>query len=179
MIKSITLVLVFAMITSSVDAFVLEKTRSGSVNDNAFLDSSLCVSNDSSDIWSRIADKQEWFMLDTKPLSTIDSIPVEFQNFYAKFISDSIFQIESIDISFLAVMAECESTVILNPSNWTFFRYDFRLDFDNRLDSNAIYYNEQKFYFQQFRKEVGLLFCIGFEKTNGFWLLTLYEDVNC
>ncbi len=129
------------------------------------------------DIWERIDKKGEWFKGDSKIFLTTDSISADFVDFYNKFISDSIFQREHIHFPFLAAIGECDTTIQLNESNWENYICDFRKDFYNPLDSNVIYQNESKFYYQNYQMEIGLLFRIGFEKQDGKWILTLY-DVN-
>jgi len=128
-------------------------------------------------IWERVDKKGEWFKIDSKIFMTTDSISADFTDFYDKFISDSIFQLEHIRFPVLAVIGECDTTIQLNKSNWENYSFDFRKDFYNPLDSNVIYENETQFYYQNYRKEIGLLFRIGFEKQDGKWILTLY-DVN-
>ena len=128
-------------------------------------------------IWERIDKKGEWFKGDSKLLLTTDSISADFADFYNEFISDSIYQREHIQFPVLAAIGDCDTTIQLNESNWKNYNYDFRKDFYNPQDSNVIYQNESKFYYLNYRKEIGLLFRIGFEKRDGKWILTLY-DVN-
>jgi len=106
-------------------------------------------------------------------------LSVEFIEFYEKFISDSIFQKEHINFPILAVISECDSTIDLTNKNWKNYTWDFRKDFYNPNDSNLIYLNKDRFYFESTRKEVGLLFQIGFEKVNENWFLTFYIVNTC
>ena len=131
------------------------------------------------DIWERMDKKGEWFKSDSKFLLTTDSISADFSDFYNRFISDSIYQRNHIQFPVLAAIGECDTTIQLNDSNWENYNYDFRKDFYNPMDSNVIYQNESKFYYQNYRKEIGLLFRIGFEKRDGKWILTLFEVNAC
>lgn len=133
----------------------------------------------STDIWEKTESKTIWFKQDSKLYRSIDSLPEEFIEFYEKFISDSNFQKEHINFPIMAVIAECDSTITLTDRNWENYTWDFRKDFNNPNDSNLIYSNSDRFYFECNRKEIGLLFQIGFEKMNGTWFLTLYIVNTC
>lgn len=133
----------------------------------------------STKIWEKIENKEIWFKLDSKLYRSIDSLPKEFIEFYEKFISDSNFQKEHINFPILAVIAECDSTIDLTNKNWENYTWDFRKDFNNPNDSNLIYLTKDRFYFENTRKEVGLLFQIGFEKINEKWFLTFYIVNTC
>jgi hypothetical protein len=54
------------------------------------------------------------------------------------------------------------------------FNRGFRKNYNNPLDGNLMYTNDNKFYFKNFRKETGELMRMGFERINGEWYLTLY-----
>lgn len=131
------------------------------------------------DLWDKIENKGKWFTKDTKIYYSIDSLSPNFIGFYENFITNKAFQKEHINYPILAVIGECDTTIILNESNWENYDYDFRKDFFNVLDSNIIYQSETKFYFKNYRKEIGLLFQIGFEKNDGKWYLTLYQVNAC
>lgn len=128
-------------------------------------------------IWEKIDLKSQEFIENSKVYSTIDSMPKDFIEFYERFISDSNFQKEHIKFPILAVIGECDSTILLDSKNWEIDKWDFRENFYDPQDSNLIYQNESKFYFKNIRKDVGKIFEIGFEKHDGIWYLTLY-DVN-
>jgi hypothetical protein len=133
----------------------------------------------STKIWEKIENKEIWFKVDSKLYRSIDSLPKEFIEFYEKFISDSNFQKEHINFPIIAVIAECDSTIVLTKKNWNNYTWDFRKDFNNPNDSNLIYLDKDRFYFENTRKEVGLLFQIGFEKINEKWFLTFYIVNTC
>jgi hypothetical protein len=130
-------------------------------------------------IWAKIDKKKVWFLEETKTYKTIDSIPIDFDDFYAKFISDSTFQKEHIESSILGAIGECDSTIILSDKNWEYLLLDFRSDFYNPLDSNTVSFNKSKILIENFRMEIGFLFQMGFEKKNGNWYLTLITIDNC
>lgn len=125
------------------------------------------------DIWTKIDKKKDWFLEGTQTFKTIDSIPIDFNDFYSKFISDSIFQKEHIEFSILGAIGECDSTIILSDKNWEYLHLDFRTDFYNPLDSNTVSLNKSKILIENYRKEIGPIFQMGFEKKNGNWFLTL------
>ena len=152
--------------------------RGSRENDKNGIDT-LKLDSRSTNIWNKIDDKAIWFKLDSKLYRSIDSLPNEFIEFYEKFISDLNFQKEHINFPILAVIANCDSTINLTKKNWEKYTWDFRKDFSNPNESNLIYLNKDRFYFESTKKEIGLLFQIGFEKINGKWFLTLYMENNC
>ena len=130
-------------------------------------------------IWETIENKENWFKTDSKIYRSIDSLPAEFVEFYEKFISDSTFQQGHINFPITAVVVECDSTIVLTRENWKKFTWDIRKDFYAPNDSNSIYLDKDRFYYENIRKEIGLLFQIGFEKINGKWWLTFYIANTC
>ena len=131
------------------------------------------------DIWAKIDKKKVWFLEATQTYKTIDSIPIDFMDFYSRFISDSKFQKEHIEFAILGAIGECDSTIILSQKNWEYLNSDFRTDFYNPLDSNSVSLNKSKILIENYRKEIGLIFQMGFEKKNGEWFLTLITIENC
>jgi len=131
------------------------------------------------DVWSDFDKKETWFMKDAMLLHSIDELPDDFITFYGRFISDKEYQKKHIRFPILAAVGECDTTIILGKVNWEIFSWDFRKEFYNPLDSNIIYLNKNKFYFKNIRKEIGELFRMGFEKTEGEWFMTLYLLNNC
>jgi hypothetical protein len=131
------------------------------------------------DIWTKIDKKKAWFLEGSKTFITIDSLPVDFNNFYSTFISDTTFQKEHIEFPILGAIAECDSTIILTDRNWEVLHFDFRSDFYNPLDSNTVTINKSKILIENYRKEIGIIFQIGFEKKNDDWFLTLIMINNC
>lgn len=129
--------------------------------------------NEKEDIWAKIDKKKVLFLEETETYVTIDSLPIDFNDFYAKFISDSTFQKERIESSLLGVIGECDSTIILSINNWEYLNTDFRSDFYNPLDSNTVSISISKILIENYRKEIGLIFQMGFEKKNNKWFLTL------
>lgn len=134
---------------------------------------------DKEDIWAKIDKKKVWFLEATQTYKTIDSIPIDFMDFYSRFISDSNFQKEHIEFAILGAIGECDSIIILSQKNWEYLNSDFRTDFYNPLDSNSVSLNKSKILIENYRKEIGLIFQMGFEKKNGEWFLTLITIENC
>ncbi|MBK6967052.1 MAG: DUF4348 domain-containing protein [Bacteroidales bacterium] len=124
-------------------------------------------------MWDKIDQKKVWFLEETETFKTIDSLPIDFNDFYTKFISDSTFQKERIESSLLGVIGECDSTIILSDKNWEHLNTDFRSDFYNPLDSNTVSISKSKILIENYRKEIGLIYQMGFEKKNNQWFLTL------
>jgi len=131
------------------------------------------------DIWADFDKKETLFIKDAVLYHSIESLPEDFISFYNKFISDTEYQKVHIKFPILAAVSECDTTIILNKSNWEIFNWDFRKDFYNPLDSNIIYLSKNKFYFKNIREEIGELFRMGFEKIEGEWYMTYYLADAC
>ena len=126
--------------------------------------------------------KIKWFKKGLKGYSNSTLLPKSFIEFYPKFVSDSLFQKENISFDkLIGYIAECESTIILNSDNWTYDKEDFVkfLTEGNKTEpieewNNQVYSNEDKVLFEFEKKEIGMIYRIGFEKINDKWNLTFY-----
>lgn len=110
---------------------------------------------------------------------SVDSIPAEFISFYEKFITDSVFQLKHIRFPLEGGIYECEETFNWVKSEWRFMNLDFRKDFYNELDNNTISYNNTSLIYKNYRKEIGLLSEMRFEKINDIWYLVFFQVNAC
>ena len=128
-------------------------------------------------IWDKVSDKQNWFLEKTKQFDHIDSIPIDFVEFYEKFISDSAYQFQHVKFPILGVIGECDTTILLNSKNWEYLNWDFRPEFNDENYSNITAYNDSLFYYRITLDEIGQLSQLGFKKLHNEWYL-IFCDFN-
>ena len=126
-------------------------------------------------IWDSVDLQVNRLSKDCSKFSSIDSLRSDFIIFYDQFISDSIFQVSCINENTISVIGECDTTIILNRSNWEMISWDFRDDFYNSDYENLLFINDSKVLFRAIRKEIGDIVKLGFEKIDGKWMLVLYD----
>lgn len=139
------------------------------------------------ELFSKEEKKIKWFKKGLKGYSDTALLPKSFIEFYPKFVSDSLFQKENIKFDkLIGYISECDSTIILNSDNWTYDKHDFVkfLTDGNETEpidiwNNHVYSTEDKVFFEFERKEIGMIFQIGFEKINDKWNLTFYSVNAC
>lgn len=166
------------LIFSSILLCLLVSCNNSRTNDTSSIKSTK-ISDDAPNIWEEIDKKTAWFKKGSNVYSSLDSIDSAFIEFYLKFITDHRYQLEHIQFPILGAIGECDTTIVLNASNWEDYTYDFRKDFYVSEDNIVMAQSDSRFYFEKYREEIGLLFSIGFEKRNGQWYLTLYNVNVC
>lgn len=142
---------------------------------------------DTKTIWDSVEVKANWFMNGIEPNRELNLIPPVFNEFYTKFITDSLFQKQHIAFEqFVGVIGQCDTTIRLNNANWIFTDWNFTEFFknDNNTENidgwdNTFFYSSSKFYYQFRLKEVGWIYKTGFEKIGDNWQLTLYYVNAC
>ena len=132
------------------------------------------------DILKLVNDKIDFFKNNGRICYNLDSINPDFTQFYKKFITDSVFQINHVKFPINGMYEECEGeSVEATINNWRFLNFDIRNDFYYDLDSNLFYQNEKLFYYESHRKEVGIIAVLGFEKIDDIWYLVLFQFNSC
>lgn len=139
------------------------------------------------DLFSIEEKKIKWFKKGLKGYSDKALLPKSFIEFYPRFVSDSLFQKKNIKFDkLIGYISECDSTIILNSDNWTYDKDDFVkfLTEGNETEpieewNNHVYSTEDKVFFEFEKKEIGMIFQIGFEKINDKWNLTFYSVNAC
>jgi hypothetical protein len=145
-------------------------------------DQTTSQSNDSIEIMKELDDVGKYkirFTNNTINYSDPDSIPYDFKQFYNKFISDSIYQMNHIKFPLRGLLGECENSKLWKQSEWITIKWNFIVDFKNPLDSNIVSINDSKLYYENYRKEIGTFAEMGFEKINGEWFLVYYFINTC
>lgn len=125
-------------------------------------------------IWDRISQKGKWFENGETIQYHFDSIKNDFNLFYDRFISDSLYQINHINFPIVGAIGYCESTEIPDSNNWELITFDFRKNPDYKRYGYDLISTEDKFFLRSRLNEVGLISEIGFEKIEGEWQLTMF-----
>jgi len=139
------------------------------------------------ELFSNEEKKIKWFKKGLNGYSDTALLPKSFIEFYPKFVNDSLFQKENIKFDkLIGYISECDTTIILNSENWTYDNDDFVkfLTEGNKTEhidewNNHFYSTENKVFFEFEKKEIGMIFQIGFEKIYDKWNLTFYSVNAC
>jgi hypothetical protein len=97
----------------------------------------------------------------------------DFELFYSKFISDSIFQKSHIKFPLKNAISECDTTITLTEKNWHFDSNDIR-KYDKTIDRLIVKEGRNEFHFIIERIDVGILYKERFMKINNIWYLVYY-----
>jgi hypothetical protein len=130
-------------------------------------------------LWNECEKRKTSFYENANIYYQLDSIPLDFNKFYNRFIKDSTYHLNHISESFIGVSGDCEYTEYLNKNNWNFYSYDFRKDFFNPLNRNSIVLNDSTLLYIEYRIEVGEFQNMGFKKINNEWFLSYYYGDSC
>ncbi len=136
-------------------------------------------------IWDKIDRVANNFKSKAKASQDLSEIDKDFLMFYEKFLQDSLFQVERCDFNnFLGVVSECDTTIILNTSNWKYTDWNFTEFFNSPSDTtlvwkNYYYSSEDTFYYEFILEEVGVIYQVGFERINSRWYLAFYYINAC
>jgi hypothetical protein len=145
------------------------------------------LADDPKNIWEIIDTKANWFKENKQGYDNLALMPADFSEFYDRFISDSLYQVQHIYFnSLIGVIGDCDTTIHLNKYNWKFETWNFTEHFNNQHEEdniedwdNRIYFNNQTFFYEFNLNEVGIIYQTGFEKIKGSWQLTLMYVNNC
>ncbi len=112
-------------------------------------------------------------VLQSDSIAQIDDTTDDFNAFYARFISDSVFQKQHIVFPLKDAIVECNSVVTLTAQNWIFDSHDIRI-YDKASDTLSIKQTQTQCHFTLERKETGILYEMKFEKRPQGWYLVYY-----
>lgn len=136
-------------------------------------------------IWDKIDIVANNFKSKAKASQDLSEIDKDFLMFYEKFLQDSTFQVGRCNFNnFLGVVSECDTTIILNSSNWKYTDWNFTEFFNSPSDTtlvwkNYFYSSTDTFYYEFVLDEVGVIYQVGFERINSMWYLTFYHINAC
>jgi len=131
--------------------------------------------------WDKIFEKADSYRKVSEEYYDESFIPESFKVFANKFISDSLYQRESINFqTLIAVDFTCDDEIIFNDSNWTYENWHFLNHIGvDEIEENTFYFSSNVFFSQYMIKEVGIYRMFGFEKIDEEWKLTFYYLDNC
>ncbi|MEX1001394.1 MAG: DUF4348 domain-containing protein [Crocinitomicaceae bacterium] len=102
-----------------------------------------------------------------------------FEEFYERFIRDSLFQRTRIRSEFDYNVYTCDSNLNLSVNDLYFIEWDYRDDISSELNYVEIDSSNNNIKIEGFRKEVGKLYYLEFEKKGNKWFLNKYESFTC
>jgi len=102
----------------------------------------------------------------------------EFEKFYRKFLTDSVYQMQHTQFPLAGGVFECEEVIDWQTEGWSMMRDDIR-SFDPELDSLITGFSGTTCRFELVRKEVGTYKVVEFKKTGREWKLVYCEVVTC
>lgn len=105
-------------------------------------------------------------------------VDTSFENFYTRFISDSVFQISNVYCPLEGNYVDYDKTIKWTKENWDFINWDFRDEINNAEDSVNIVQTEMEFFFGSYCIDCGFSFEMGFEKMDGNWKMTRRQENN-
>ena len=136
-------------------------------------------------IWDFVDEKAEWFKKGLEPQTDTKLLPSNFKTFFEKFRTDSVFQIDNILFDrLIGVVAECDTTIILNSQNWEMLTWDIvnnLKEYPNSIEqfNNYFFSDSTRVLFEFELIEFGVISRFGFEKINGKWKHTLHYAGVC
>lgn len=102
----------------------------------------------------------------------------DFELFYDKFISDSIYQISKVRFPIKGVFADYEGEKEWTKETWPFMKWDLRKEIKNTDDSIAIDQSKNRLFFGTYCRGCGFSFEMAFEKIYQEWYLTYRQENN-
>jgi hypothetical protein len=131
--------------------------------------------------WELVRQRAKEYENVSSEYSDKNLIPEDFLVFANNFISSKQFQKEHIDYdNLIAVVGACEETYVLKKNNWVYDNWNFIefIGIDEEM-KNTFHYSDSIFYCKYVVKELGTIRILGFEKKDGKWNLTLYDNSDC
>jgi hypothetical protein len=102
----------------------------------------------------------------------------DFEVFYDKFISDSIFQISRVKFPIKGVYADYEGEIEWTKEKWPFMKWDVREEIKKTQDSISISQSKDRFFFGSYCLDCGFSFEMTFDKIENEWFLTYRQENN-
>ena len=101
-----------------------------------------------------------------------------FQTFYAQFISDSVFQLSSIDFPIRGQYEDYETQRPWKRETWPLINWDLYDTQANLGDSISIVQDSLSFFYGVYSRDSGLSFEMEFEKHEGKWWMSYRQENN-
>jgi len=105
-------------------------------------------------------------------------IYTDFESFYRKFSSDSIYQIAHVKFPVKGCYSDYDGDIEWTKDNWSFLRASIQDVIKERQDSIIVKQGPESFSFELYCIDCGFSFTMAFEKQNGGWYLTSRQDNN-
>ncbi|MGZ5243747.1 MAG: hypothetical protein ACXWW0_07620 [Bacteroidia bacterium] len=102
----------------------------------------------------------------------------DFEKFYLRFISDSVFQMERIKFPIQGKYEDIEGERKWSKSKWPLIKWDLSEEINNSDDSISVIQQESKFFFGSYCKDCGFSYEMQFDKIKNEWFLTYRQENN-
>ena len=114
----------------------------------------------------------------TKELASFKFKSADFETFYGRFISDSLFQMNRIQFPLEGKYQGYGNEKEWAKENWPLISWDFREVMNSSDDSISIQQNDTTFFFGTYCKDCGFSFEMEFEQFDEDWYLTYRQENN-
>ena len=102
----------------------------------------------------------------------------DFEHFYNKFISDSLFQISNIKFPIKGVYADYEGEEAWTKEKWPLIKVNLTENNTNSVDSISINQSEKSFFYGNYCTDCGFSFEMSFKKIKHQWYLIYRQENN-
>jgi len=137
-----------------------------------------CTTNTISKIIAPILDSATTIAKNKSDSIEFTFTDTSFENFYTRFISDSVFQITNVHCPLEGNYSDYDKTKKWTKEEWSFIELDFRDALNNSDDSLSIVQNDLEFFFGSYCRDCGFSFEMRFEKMDGSWKMTRRQENN-
>lgn len=102
----------------------------------------------------------------------------DFEHFYNKFISDSLFQISNIKFPIQGVYADHEGEEEWTKEKWPLIKFNLTENNTESVDSIYIIQSENSFFYGNYCTDCGFSFEMSFKKIKHQWYLVYRQENN-
>lgn len=102
----------------------------------------------------------------------------EFDQFYSKFISDSLFQLSRVSFPIDGGFADYEGEKNWHKESWLMMKWDLRSEMNNSNDSCFVEQNDSSVFWGSYCRDCGFSVEVKFQKKSGKWFLVYRQENN-
>ena len=112
------------------------------------------------------------FMVGMDVVPDFTMLTPDFVKFYDQFCSNELFQSKHVRFPLKGVcFSTCDSTLLWDSKDWQFLSWDFRSLMEDNRYRTKLAQSKNKVFFKCELKDLGILYEVGFLKTNYKWVL--------
>jgi hypothetical protein len=102
----------------------------------------------------------------------------DFQEFYNKFITDTVFQLSRVKFPLKGQYEDFDGESEWERVKWSCIKWDVRQELNKTDDSISIVQDNNRFFFGSYCRDCGFSFEMEFEKIDEEWYLTYRQENN-